>query len=161
MTVVYIGLGSNLDRPIEQVSTAMTELAQLPQSSLARFSSLYRSAPLGPQGQPDFINAVVKMESTLAAPILLDALRQIEHRHGRTRTVRWGPRTLDLDLLIYGDLIMDTANLTLPHPQLAHRNFVLEPLLEIEPDVEVPGLGQAVELYRRLSAVPLQRITYG
>lgn len=158
MIEVYIGLGSNLDGPIEQVSTAMDELARLHQSKLVKSSSLYRSSPLGPQQQPDFINAVVKMETGQAPSALLDELQRIEQRHGRTRTFHWGPRTLDLDILIYGNLTMDTGSLTIPHPQLAHRSFVLEPLMEIAPYGEVPGLGQIAELYRRLQAMPLQKV---
>lgn len=158
MVEVFVGLGSNLDSPITQVAHAMTELAQLPDSNLVKSSSLYKSPPLGPQDQPDFINAVVMLKTELAPPVLLHELKKIEQHHGRIRTRHWGERTLDLDLLLYGSLTMQTPDLTLPHPQLALRSFVLEPLLEIAPEVEVPGLGRAAALYQRLSAAPLEKI---
>jgi 2-amino-4-hydroxy-6-hydroxymethyldihydropteridine diphosphokinase len=158
MIPVYIGLGSNLDRPEHQVRTAISELSGLPQSRLAGTSSLYRSTPLGPQDQPDFINAVVKLETDLPAADLLEQLQRLENRHGRTRTEHWGPRTLDLDLLLYGEMIIDTDILSVPHPQMSQRGFVLEPLLEIEPSVTIPGVGSAREVYQRLAASPLQKL---
>lgn len=158
MIPAFIGLGSNLDRPEQQVLAAIRELAVLPQSRLIVTSSLYRSTPLGPQDQPDFINAVVKLETGLPAADLLGQLQQLERQHGRTRTVHWGPRTLDLDLLLYADMIIDTDTLSVPHPQISLRGFVLEPLLEIEPAVAIPGLGPAREIYRQLAAAPLQKV---
>ena len=158
MTVVYIGLGSNMDHPQQQVTTALTELACLPDSVLLRASTLYRSAPLGPQQQPDFINAVASLETALTAEALLDALQQIEQNHARVRTMHWGPRTLDLDILLYGDMSIKTQRLTVPHPEMTRRNFVLEPLLELDPHIDIPGAGLAIDLYRGLQAEPLQRI---
>jgi 2-amino-4-hydroxy-6-hydroxymethyldihydropteridine diphosphokinase len=158
MTLAYIGLGSNLDNPELQVVEAITELDQLPESTLLNRSSLYRSAPQGPQDQPDFINAVIKIETELPPEILLEHLQQIEHKHGRLRSTHWGPRTLDLDLLLYGNMKINTEKLTLPHAHMASRSFVLEPLLEIETDIEIPGLGGAAQLYHKLRTGPLARI---
>lgn len=158
MTVVYIGLGSNLDNPAAQIAGAMDELAVLPETDLVKRSSLYRSAPLGPQDQPDFINAVVQLQTGLSADMLMIQLQQIEHTHGRTRAVHWGPRTLDLDLLLYGNMKIRTEKLTVPHPQIATRSFVLCPLLEIDPEVEIPELGSAGDLFRRLNVEPPERI---
>ena len=150
MTVAYIGLGSNLDNPAEQITVAMDELSVLPETSLVRCSSLYRSAPLGPQDQPDFINAVVKLQTGLTADKLLEQLQQIEKTHGRIRTVHWGPRTLDLDLLLFGNMRIKTENLTVPHPHIAERGFVLSPLLEIDPAIDIPGRGSASDLLCKL-----------
>jgi 2-amino-4-hydroxy-6-hydroxymethyldihydropteridine diphosphokinase len=158
MTVVYIGLGSNMDRPQHQVTAALADLAHLPDTALLQASTLYRSAPVGPQDQPDFINAVASVETALTAEELLDALQQIEQQHGRVRTTHWGPRSLDLDILLYGNMSIRTPRLTIPHPEMARRCFVLEPLLEIDPEVEIPGLGPAIDLYRGLQAAPLQKV---
>jgi 2-amino-4-hydroxy-6-hydroxymethyldihydropteridine diphosphokinase len=136
---VYIGLGSNLASPLRQVRVAIAELAQLPQSRLCAISPLYRSRPLGPAGQPDYINAVAALETTLTPLELLDGLQAIEKRHGRKRgAVRWGPRTLDLDLLLYGDAVIDEPRLTVPHPEMAQRGFVLRPLADIAPLLRLP-----------------------
>ncbi|MEW8625416.1 MAG: 2-amino-4-hydroxy-6-hydroxymethyldihydropteridine diphosphokinase [Candidatus Thiodiazotropha sp.] len=139
---VYIGLGSNLQNPKRQVETALEELAQLPDTSLLDHSSLYRSRPVGPQDQADFINAVAHLSTALAADSLLDALQQLEQQHHRVRERRWGPRSLDLDLLLYGDRTIDTPRLKVPHPEIAKRSFVLLPLHEIAPTgLRIPGLG--------------------
>lgn len=144
----YIGLGSNLDRPCEQVRAAFDELAGLPDTRLVSRSRLYRSAPVGCQPQPDFVNAVARLETELAPPELLDALQRIERRHGRRRPFPGAPRTLDLDLLLYGDDVVDSPALTVPHPRMHERAFVLRPLAEIAPDASVPGRGSAEELLR-------------
>ncbi|MCA9018222.1 MAG: 2-amino-4-hydroxy-6-hydroxymethyldihydropteridine diphosphokinase, partial [Planctomycetaceae bacterium] len=140
LVTAYIGLGSNLDDPMQQVLTACDELKQLSESSLLVCSSLYRSPPMGPTDQPDYINAVAAVETTLEPHKLLAQLQAIEHRHGRVRERRWGARTLDMDLLIYGDQILSDATLILPHPGLAERAFVLYPLQEIARSLIVPGL---------------------
>lgn len=134
MTVAYIALGSNLDDPHAQLGQAVHALARLPQTKLDAVSSVYRSAAVGPGSQPDYLNAVVRVLTELSAITLLDALQQVEHAQGRVRDVRWGARTLDLDLLLYGDEIIATARLTVPHPQLQQRHFVLYPLREISGD---------------------------
>ena len=158
MTAAYIGLGSNMEDPRGQVQTAMDELDALPQSRLTGRSSLYRSAPLGPQDQPDFINAVAKLETRLEPADLLARIQGIEQRHGRRRDRRWGPRTLDLDLLLYGDMTIDQPGLTVPHPGIAARNFVLRPLIEIDPAVVIPGRGLARDLLASLAPADAGRL---
>jgi 2-amino-4-hydroxy-6-hydroxymethyldihydropteridine diphosphokinase len=140
---VYIGLGSNLGEPDRQVRHACAEIASLPGTQLCRCSSLYRTAPIGYADQPDFVNAVAEIRTTLAPLALLEALRAIEAGHGRIREFRNGPRTLDLDVLIYGDLRMASDELILPHPRAHQRAFVLLPLLEIAPNCVIPGVGAA------------------
>ncbi|MBC7804376.1 MAG: 2-amino-4-hydroxy-6-hydroxymethyldihydropteridine diphosphokinase [Candidatus Parcubacteria bacterium] len=142
MTLAFVGLGANLGDPQRTVSEAILELGRLPGSALSARSSLYRSAPVGYTGQPDFINAVVAIETVLAAEPLLDRLQQIENHHDRQRSFRGAPRTLDLDLLLYGDARLDTPRLTVPHPRLHERAFVLRPLAEIAPQAEIPGHGR-------------------
>lgn len=155
----YIGLGSNLDDPIRQIGSARAACAMLPGVTELAFSSLYRSSPMGPQDQPDYINAVMAVASELAAPDLLRQLQRIEREHGRIRThQRWSARTLDLDLLIYGEQRINTDELTVPHPGLAVRAFVLYPLLEIAPTLVVPGLGRVDELVLNCPRDGLQRL---
>lgn len=134
----FIGLGSNLDNPQEQVSRAFDELALIPHCRLLCHSALYRSDPVGPQDQPDFINAVAELHTTLAPEALLDQLQAIEQAHRRVRKRHWGPRTLDLDLLLYGTQSISTARLSVPHPFLCERSFVLWPLAEIAPELQLP-----------------------
>lgn len=141
MNTAYVALGANLGDPAGTVRAAFAALANLPESRVAHCSSLYRTAPIGLAGQPDFINAVAELETTLAPEALLDALLEIESRFGRVRAERNGPRTLDLDLLLYGERIIDLPRLTLPHPRLHLRAFVLLPLAEIAPDLAIPGRG--------------------
>jgi 2-amino-4-hydroxy-6-hydroxymethyldihydropteridine diphosphokinase len=155
----FIGLGSNLDEPRQQVARALRELAGLPDTTLAAQSSLYRSAPMGPPDQPAYINAVARLETRLAPEALLDALQAIEARHGRVRgDERWGPRTLDLDILLYADVRIDKPRLQVPHPGLAERNFVLQPLAEIAPDLDIPGLGPLRDLLARCPPDALERL---
>lgn len=142
----YIGVGANLQKPEEQVKAAFEELAMLPDTRLMAVSSLYRSAPVGYSGQPDFINAVAHVETALAPRDLLDALLRIEQRFGRVRDVRNGPRTLDLDILLYGELTIAEPGVTIPHPRMHERAFVIVPLAEIAPDADVPGRGSVSEL---------------
>ncbi len=139
MTQAFIGIGSNLADPLRQVQTAIRELSQLPNSTFLKSSSLYRTKPLGPSAQPDFINAVVALETALSPLSLLDALQALELQHGRVRNLRWGPRTLDLDLLLYEQLELKSARLILPHPGLKSRIFVLKPLAEIAPALILPS----------------------
>ena len=145
-STAYIGLGSNLEQPDQQIQWALLALAQLPETRLVAKSSLYCSAPLGPPDQPDFVNAVAAIETTLAPRELLHHLQAIEQVQGRRRERRWGPRTLDLDLLIYGSIVLHDEELTVPHPELAQRNFVLYPLFDIAPELVVPGLGALTQL---------------
>ena len=141
MSIAYIALGANLGDPATTVLAAFAALANLPESRVLHCSSLYRTAPVGLPDQPEFINAVAKLETTLAPEALLDALHEIEQRFGRVRAERNGPRTLDLDLLLYDDQFIDLPRLTLPHPRLHLRAFVLQPLAEIAPDLAIPGRG--------------------
>ncbi|MGP9764495.1 2-amino-4-hydroxy-6-hydroxymethyldihydropteridine diphosphokinase [Halomonas sp. AOP13-D3-9] len=135
--LAYIGLGSNLESPIEQIREALNELARLPLSRLVAASSLYASRPVGPQDQPDFINAVAALETQLSPLALLDQLQALEQQHRRRRHRHWGPRTLDLDLLLYANDTIDTPRLRLPHPQMTARAFVLLPLAEIAPSLDL------------------------
>ncbi len=138
----YVGLGSNLNGPARQLASAFELLTEIPDTRLLRRSSLYRSAPFGGIEQPDFINAVAALLTRLPAGDLLRELQHIEQRRGRERgEVRWGPRVLDLDLLVYSDQRIDDPDLVVPHPGIAERNFVLLPLQEIAPGLSVPGLG--------------------
>ena len=134
----WIGLGSNLDQPRQQVLTALDDLAGLPLTPLKARSSLYSSGPVGPQDQPDFINAVAMLETLLSPLALLDQLQALEQRHRRVRKYHWGPRTLDLDLLLYDDRVLDLPRLVVPHPWLAERAFVVQPMLELAPQLCLP-----------------------
>lgn len=154
----FIGLGANLDDPRAQVQRAFGELARLPQSSLAAKSSLWRSAPVGYADQPEFINAVAKVETGLSADALLDELQKVESAHGRERSFANAPRTLDLDLLLYGDEVHDSSRLTLPHPRMHERAFVLRPLLEISPGAVIPGRGSARAMLQALPDQACERI---
>ncbi|WP_111641064.1 2-amino-4-hydroxy-6-hydroxymethyldihydropteridine diphosphokinase [Marinimicrobium alkaliphilum] len=133
----YIGLGSNLDNPHTQITRAFDALAVLPDSKLVARSPLYRSRAVGPP-QPDYINAVAALHTRLPALALLDALQGIEQAHRRVRKQHWGPRTLDLDLLLYGEHTLDLPRLSVPHPYLSERNFVLYPLADIAPTLVLP-----------------------
>jgi 2-amino-4-hydroxy-6-hydroxymethyldihydropteridine diphosphokinase len=150
-----VALGSNLAGPAAQVRMAFVALAAVPETRLVARSRLYRTPPVGPP-QPDYVNAAAILETRLGAETLFDALLAIERAQGRTRVERWGPRTLDLDLLVYGDAVIDSPGLTVPHPQLAVRPFVLVPLAEIAPGLEVPGLGRVADLF---AACPGEGIT--
>ena len=153
MTIVYIGLGSNLADPRSQVEDGLRALARLADTRLVRGSRLYRSAPWGRADQPEFVNAVAQIDTALTPHILLDELLAIERQAGRERdATRWGPRVLDLDILVYGDLILDTPGLHVPHPHLHERVFVLAPLCEIAPELQIPGKGRADALLALLDA---------
>jgi len=147
--IAFIGLGSNLTDPRSQLQRAFVELDKVPETRFIARSSLYRSAPMGYLDQPEFVNAVAKIETALTPHALLQCMLQIEHRHGRERTFRNAPRTLDLDLLLYDDMQLHEHGLTIPHPQMHLRSFVLQPLLEIAPDVVIPGIGSAAMLFER------------
>lgn len=149
----YVALGSNLAGPRRQVETAFDALAALPDTRLVRRSGLWRSTPLGPQDQPHFVNAAAGLLTRLGPRDLLAQLKSLEQRLGRTQPVaRWGPRVIDLDLLVYGDRQFAEPGLTLPHPGLPERNFVLYPLSEIAAELWVPGLDRVGRLRGRVSA---------
>lgn len=155
----YVALGSNLDQPPRQVERAFTALASLPQTRLVLRSSGYRSKPLGPVAQPDFVNAVAGLLTQLDARSLLRHLQALETTLGRAvPVVRWGPRLIDLDLLAHGSTRIDEPGITVPHPGLAERAFVLVPLAEIAPSLELPGVGKVSALLRRLDTSGLERI---
>ena len=158
MTVAYVGIGANLASPQAQVLAALDELARLPQTRLSGRSSLYRSAPLGPVAQPDFVNAVARLETALAPQALLEALQEIERAHGRARSFRNAPRTLDLDLLLYGAERIATPVLAVPHPRMHERAFVLMPLLEIDPGAQVPDRGTVRALLADCAAQGVERL---
>ncbi|MBA3754875.1 MAG: 2-amino-4-hydroxy-6-hydroxymethyldihydropteridine diphosphokinase [Nitrosomonas sp.] len=153
-----IALGSNLENPISQIQRAFEELKQLPGTHLISCSSLYKSAPVGRLDQPDFINAVALIETQLAPHDLLKALLGIEHNHGRVRESLNAPRTLDLDILLYGDLECHDEKLTLPHPRMSQRAFVLKPLMEISPDCHIPSLGHIAPLLAACNEQQLESI---
>jgi 2-amino-4-hydroxy-6-hydroxymethyldihydropteridine diphosphokinase len=154
----YIGLGANLERPREQLLAAFEELDRLPETRLAAHSALYRSAPLGYTAQPDFVNAVARIETGLSPERLLAALHEIESRHGRERSFPNAPRTLDLDLLLYGGETIERAGLSLPHPRMHQRAFVLAPLVELDPEAIIPGRGRAAEWLARCASQRIERM---
>ena len=141
MNIAYVALGATLGDPAATIRAAFGALANLPESRVVHCSSLYRTAPVGNTEQPEFINAVAALETTLAPESLLDALFDIEARFGRIRAEKNGPRTLDLDLLLYNNQQLNLPRLTLPHPRLHLRAFVLYPLAELAPDLQLPGRG--------------------
>ena len=139
MTLVYIALGSNLASPLEQVNAAVNAIGEIPESQIVAISSFYRTPPLGPQDQPDYLNAAVALETTLEPEALLDHTQRIELQQGRVRKAeRWGPRTLDLDNMLFGDRVINSERLTVPHYDMKNRGFMLWPLFEIAPDLHFP-----------------------
>lgn len=151
MVAAFVGLGSNLADPVFQLQRACLRLDALPQTRLEAASRLYRSAPVGYLEQPDFVNAVVRLETELSAPQLLKHLLQLEHLQGRERKRLYGPRTLDLDILLYQQQTIQCPGLTVPHPHMHRRAFVLKPLLDIAPHQTIPGQGEAERLLSRLT----------
>lgn len=154
----FIGLGSNLDDPVRQLLKALDALGQLSETERIAYSRLYRSVPLGPPGQPDYVNAVVALDTRLSPLALLRELQAIEQAQGRERHEHWGARTLDLDLLLYGGLVMHSAPLTIPHPEMEQRNFVLYPLYEVEPELVMPDGRTLPELLVGCSEEGLERL---
>ncbi|MHB0991197.1 MAG: 2-amino-4-hydroxy-6-hydroxymethyldihydropteridine diphosphokinase [Burkholderiales bacterium] len=155
---VFIALGSNLANPARQIMLAFDAIACLPETSLCSRSSLYLTAPVGYADQPDFINAVIKINTGLAPMPLLAALLDIEQRQGRERTFRNAPRVLDLDILLYNEMILGESELTLPHPRMHERAFVLMPLLEIAPEINIPGYGPAIRFLKHESSLSVRRV---
>jgi 2-amino-4-hydroxy-6-hydroxymethyldihydropteridine diphosphokinase len=158
VTVAFVGIGSNLGNSVETVRSAFAELAALPHTRLERQSSLYRSAPVGYAGQPDFVNAVAQLETALPADRLLMELQQIEQRHGRERSFANAPRTLDLDILLFGNLKTRSATLVLPHPRMHERAFVLQPLYEVAPQASIPGLGKVRDFLEETKTQKVERV---
>lgn len=154
-----MGLGANLGDPPAQLRAALKAIRALPQTTVSKISTFYRSSAIGPAGQPDYCNAVAQLDTMLEPLPLLDALQAIETEAGRIRGEHWGPRVIDLDLLLYGQIVCSSERLSLPHPELAFRDFVLWPLTEIAPGVRVPLLGGASELLARLPTPALAEWT--
>jgi len=160
VTIAYIGLGSNLNDPQQQILTAFDALDSIDGCQLTARSSLYGNPPMGPQDQPDYVNAVAELETSLSAQQLLTAMLETELAFGRDRNaaVHWGPRILDLDLLVFGAEVIDEPALKVPHTGICDRNFVLLPLMEIAPALEVPGLGKLRDLAQRFAVDELRKL---
>lgn len=155
----YVGLGSNLDDPVGNVERGFAALATLPSTQLVAQSPRYRSLPVGPQDQPSFINAVAGLITQLDAASLLSGVKALELELGRTLPiVRWGPRIIDFDVLVYADLRLSTPTITIPHASLPERNWVLRPLADIAPDLDIPGVGRARELADRIGSFGLDQL---
>lgn len=154
----YVAIGSNLDHPQRQVRTALDEIGRLPSSQLLAVSALYKTHPMGPQDQPDYVNAVAGVLTQWDARSLLNALLDIERRMGRDRRERWGPRIIDLDLIWLSGPSIDEAGLQVPHPGVSTRNFVLYPLNDIAPSLEIPAHGRVSELKARAGGAGIDRI---
>lgn len=158
MTRVYIALGSNLADPLHQVQSALDALAAIPDSQLIATSAFYRTPPYGPADQPDYLNAAIALDTALAPETLLDHTQRIELEQGRVRKAeRWGPRTLDLDILLFGDLTLNTARLTVPHYDMKNRAFMLLPLAEIAADLHFPDGESVADCLARLDSSEIQR----
>ena len=156
---IFVGLGSNQSGPVMQLKQALHSIANTADIALIARSGFYRNPPMGPRNQPDFVNAVAEIATRLTPLVLLDALMAIENRCGRTRGTRhWGPRIIDLDLLLYGERVMNHARLQLPHPGLCHRAFVVHPLFELAPELQIPGCGSLRSLAAGLPGAGLQRV---
>jgi 2-amino-4-hydroxy-6-hydroxymethyldihydropteridine diphosphokinase len=155
---VFIGLGSNLENPLEQIKTAIKDMKAMIDTELVACSSLYKSPPMGPQDQPDYINAAIELETTLTPHSLLDELQKIEQQHGRVRKRHWGERTLDLDVLVYGEQVIKDERLTVPHPGIAERAFVVYPLAELDSNLVIPGFGNIAQLVEACPRDGLQQV---
>jgi 2-amino-4-hydroxy-6-hydroxymethyldihydropteridine diphosphokinase len=158
MARAVIGLGANLGDPVAQLRAAIAAIGRLAETRVVATSSFYRTAPVGYAAQPDFVNAAVSIETTLAPRALLDGLKSIELAAGRARTFKDAPRTLDLDILQFDDLVRHEAGLTIPHPRMHERAFALAPLVEIEPDAVIPGRGRAADLLAQCAGQDVQRV---
>lgn len=160
MKSVFIGLGSNLDEPLSQIKNAIENIKKCEYIEVNKISPFYLSAPMGPQDQPDYINAVIEISTSLTAEQLLDELQDIENKQGRIREQHWGARTLDLDILLYGDEVIDTQRLIIPHCGISERNFVLYPLNDIvNAEFIVPTLGNIRTLVTACEMTGITRLT--
>ena len=158
MTLAYIAIGSNLASPLEQVNAAIQALGEIPESRIVALSSFYRTPPLGPQDQPDYLNAAVALETTLLPEALLNHTQHIELQQGRVRKAeRWGPRTLDLDIMLFGDQVIHTERLTIPHYDMKNRGFMLWPLFEIAPELVFPD---SITLRQQLTLLAAEKPAY-
>lgn len=159
VAVCYIGLGSNLDNPKAHIRQAFTELNLLPNTTCTAQSSLYRSKPVGPGRQASYINAVAQLSTQLSPIALLDELQVLESTHHRKRRIHWGPRTLDLDILLYDYCMINYPRLVIPHPHLTKRNFVLYPLFEIAPKLHLPSLGSVGYWLKKSTTKGLEQLS--
>ncbi|RDH81691.1 MAG: 2-amino-4-hydroxy-6-hydroxymethyldihydropteridine diphosphokinase [endosymbiont of Galathealinum brachiosum] len=157
----YIGLGSNLNNPLQQLNNAKEKIAELPDTILQQCSSIYQSKALTLDNEPqnDYLNAVIEIETTLTAELLLDSLQQLESEQGRIREKRWGARTIDLDILLYGNQQIRTERLVVPHNEIENRNFVLLPLFQISPELEIPGKGFFKKMLDNVSHQALEKVS--
>ena len=158
MTRALLGLGSNMGEPRRQLTEAIIAMSGLPETRLARHSSFYRTAPVGFADQPEFLNAVAALDTRLAPGALLEGLQGIERRHHRERSFPNAPRTLDLDLLLFGEEQIARPGLTVPHPRMQERAFVLQPLLELDPGISIPGKGKASAFLSASASQKVERI---
>ena len=156
MAISFLSLGSNLGDRLDHLSKAITALANQPKIKVLKVSSVYQTKPVGGPKQEDYLNAVAKIQTELSALELLDVTQSIENNEGRIREVRWGPRTLDIDVLTYDDLISADEKLTLPHPRISERAFVLVPFFEIDPQATISGLGKIADLYNQIAKFDVQ-----
>lgn len=157
--LIYVALGSNLEQPLQQLQRACDHLQSSPDIQLTRASRIYKSSPVGPQDQPDFYNAMVAIESTLSPQQLLTQLQHIEQQQQRVRLRHWGPRTIDLDLILYGDHIIQEENLVVPHPRMQERHFVLLPLADLVPNLTLPDGTKLNELIESLDTHDIQPVS--
>lgn len=160
LSTAFVGLGANLGNPVETLREAILALGEIEGVSGLTASSLYRTAPVGPgvEGQPDYFNAVARLETSLSPKALLEALFGLENRFGRERSVRNAARTLDLDLLLYGELVLDETGLQLPHPRMVERAFVLQPLAELAPETLIPGHGRVSGLVAGVQGQGIEKL---
>jgi 2-amino-4-hydroxy-6-hydroxymethyldihydropteridine diphosphokinase len=158
MIRAYVGLGANLGEPRRQLTEAIIAMSGLPETRLAGHSSFYRTAPMGFENQPEFLNAVAALDTRLAPGVLLEGLLGIERRHHRERSFPNAPRTLDLDLLLFGDERIAQPGLTVPHPRMHERAFVLQPLFELDPEISIPGKGKASAFLSASACQKIERI---
>lgn len=157
--ISYIGLGSNLANPLAQVEQACKCIEAIPNTQVVSCSPWYSSKAVGPGDQPDYVNGVVKIETELSADQLLDALQAIENQQGRTRDIRWGARTLDLDILLYGNSIITNERLEIPHPRIEERNFVVFPLYDLDSELLLPDGKKVAQLKHQLTSDGITRLT--
>ena len=156
--LAFIGLGSNLQGPKKQINTALNSLDDLSETKVLRISGFYQSKPLLEISGPDYLNVVCKIETRLSALDLLSQCQQIENKQHRVREIRWGSRTIDLDILVYGDEVISTKELIVPHPEMIKRNFVLLPLFEIEPELELPIFGKLKDLVAKVESSSITKL---
>lgn len=160
MTIAFLGLGSNLDSPFNQLFNAIKAIETIPSTSLIQTSSFYKNRPVGPRDQPDFLNAVASIDTGLSPDKLLDYLQDIEMQQGRKRDIHWGARTLDLDILLFGSDVINSARLVIPHPEMHKRAFVLQPLYEIAPDLVIPEQGPLKDLIQYIDTGTMQKVSH-